>query len=95
MMTSPSLLVDLKTLHMQKEAIQCDMNASPASINWDKTTKFPCGNMLDNAPSPGAIPGTILGPKDKTCYLSAIISRDPNVAPWENELAKALARLKA
>ena len=28
-------------------------------------------------------------------YLGAIISHDPIVAPWENALAKALARLKA
>ena len=37
----------------------------------------------------------VLGPKDKTRHLGAIISRDPDVAPWENALAKALARLKA
>ena len=73
--------------------MQCD--ASSASINWDKTTAFLCGNMLDNAPPPDTIPGTILGPKDKTRYLGVIISRDPDVAPWENALAKALTRLKA
>ena len=82
-------------MHMQKEAIQCDMNASSASIDWDKTTTFLCGNMLENPPPPDTIPGTILGPKDKTRYLGVIISRDPDVAPWENALAKALARLKA
>ena len=73
--------------------MQCD--ASSASINWDKTTTFLCGNMLDNAPPPDTIPGTILGPKDKTRYLGAIISSYPDVAPWENALVKALARLKA
>ena len=78
-----------------KEAIQCDMDASSASINWDKTTSFLCGNMAQDPPPPDVIPGTILGPKDKTRYLGAIISRDPKVAPWENALAKALTRLKA
>ena len=78
-----------------KEVIQCDMDTSSASINWDKTTTFLCGNMLDNAPPPDTIPGTILGPKDKTRYLGTIISRDPDVAPWENALAKALARQEA
>ena len=69
------------------------MDASSASINWDKTTSFLCGNMAQDPPD--VIPGTILGPKDKTRYLGAIILRDPNVAPWENALAKALTRLKA
>ena len=78
-----------------KEAIQCYMDASSASINWDKTTSFLCGSMAQDPPPPDVIPGTILGPKDKTRYLGAIISRDPNVAPWENALAKALTRLKA
>ena len=78
-----------------KEAIQCHTDASSASINWDKTTTFLCGNMLDNAPPPDTIPGTILGPKDKTRYLGVIISCDPDVAPGVNALAKALARLKA
>ena len=35
------------------------------------------------------------GVEHKTGNLGAIISRDPNVAPWENALAKALTRLKA
>ena len=78
-----------------KEAIQCYMDASSASINWDKTTSFLCGSMAQHPPPPDVIPGTILGPQDKTRYLGAIISHDPNVAPWENALAKALARLKA
>ena len=78
-----------------KEAIQCYMDASSASINWDKTTSFLCGSIAQHPPSPDVIPGTILGPQDKTRYLGAIISHDPNVAPWENALAKALARLKA
>ena len=77
-----------------KEAIQCYMDASSASINWDKTTSFLCGSMAQDPPL-DVIPGTILGPNDKTRYLGAIISRDPNVAPWENALAKALTRLKA
>ena len=51
--------------------------------------------MEQHPPPPDVIPGTILGPQDKTRYLGAIISRDPNVAPWENALAKAMARLKA
>ena len=75
-----------------KEAIRCDMDASSASINWDKTTTFLCGNMLDNAPPPDTIPGTILGPKDKTRYLGVIISRDPDVAPWENALGKGTGK---
>ena len=78
-----------------KDAIQCHMDASSAFINWDKTTSFLCGSMVQHPPPPDVIPGTILGPQDKTRYLGAIISRDPNVAPWENALAKALARLKA
>ena len=51
--------------------------------------------MVQHPPPPDVIPGTILGPQDKTRYLGAIILRDPNMAPWENALAKALARLKA
>ena len=85
----------LEDIAHAKEAIQCYMDASSASINWDKTTTFLCGNMLENPPPPDTIPGMILGPKDKTCYLGVIISRDPDVAPWENALEKALARLKA
>ena len=69
--------------------------AKSASINWDKTTSFLCGSMVQHPPPPDVIPGTILGPQDKTRYLGAIISHNPNVAPWENALAKALARLKA
>ena len=78
-----------------KEAIQCHMDASSASINWDKTTSFLCGSMVQHLPPPDVIPGMILGPQDKTCYLGAIILHNPNVAPWKNALAKALARLKA
>ena len=51
--------------------------------------------MAQHLPPPDVIPGTILRPQDKTHYLGAIISCDPIVAPWENALAKALARLKA
>lgn len=64
--TQPSLVVDLMTLHMQKEANQCDMDASSASINWLNTTWFLCGNMVLNPPPPDVIPGTTLGGKDKT-----------------------------
>ena len=64
-------------------------------LNWDKTTSFLCGSMAQHPPPPDVIPGTILGPQDKTRYLGTIISHNPNVAPWENALAKALARLKA
>ena len=49
-----------------KEVIQCYMEASSASINWDKTTSFLCGSMAQDPPPPDVIPGTILGPKDKT-----------------------------
>ena len=89
------IFTGLEDVAHAKEAIQCHMDASSASINWDKTTTFLCGNMLDNAPPPETIPGTILGPMDKTRYLGVIISRGPDVAPWENTLAKALARLRA
>ena len=54
-----------------------------------------CGNMAKDPPPPDVIPGTILGPKDMARHFGANISRDPNVAPWENALAKALTRLKA
>ena len=64
-------------------------------LNWDKTTSFLCGSMVQHPPPPDVIPDTILGPQDKTHYLGAIILHDPNVAPWENALAKALARLKS
>ena len=77
-------------MNMEKVVIQCFMDASSAPINWDKTTTFLCGNMLDNPPPPDTIPGTILGPKDKTRYLGVIISHYPNVAPWKNALENAL-----
>ena len=60
-----------------------------------QSPSFLCGSMAQHQQPPDVIPGTILGPQDKTRYLGAIISCDPNVAPWENALAKALARLKA
>ena len=44
-----------------KEAIQCDMDASSASINWHKTTSFLCGSMAQDPPR-DVIRGTILGP---------------------------------
>ena len=80
------------------------MQRRPFSVTWThhqhpstgtKTTTFLCGNMLENPPPPDTISDTILGPKDKTRYLGAIISRETDVAPWENALGKALARLKA
>ena len=40
--------------------------------------------MAQDLPPPDVIPGMILGQKDKTRYLGAIISRDHNVAPWVN-----------
>ena len=78
-----------------KEAIQCYMDTSSASINWDKTTSFLCGSMVQDPPPPDVIPGTIVGPNDKTRYLGAVILHDLNVAPWENTLSKALTRLTA
>ena len=60
-----------------------------------QTPSILCGSMAQHPPSPDVIPGMILGPQDKMHYLGAIISHDPIVAPWENALAKALARLKA
>ena len=38
-----------------KEAIQCYMGASSASINWDKTTSFLCGSMAQHPPPPEAL----------------------------------------
>ena len=49
-----------------KEANQCDMDTSSASINRLNTTWFLCGNMLLNPPPPDVIPGTMLGGKDET-----------------------------
>ena len=63
-------------------------------LNWDKTTSFLCGSIAQHPPPPDVIPRMILGPQDKTHYLGAIILSDPNVAPWENALAKALASVR-
>ena len=64
-------------------------------IELYKTKSFLCGSMAQDPPPPDVIPGTILGTKDMARHFGANTSRDPNVALWENALAKALTRLKA
>ena len=71
---------------------QCTLHVPTLHV---QTPSILCGSMAQHSPPPDVIPGTILGPQDKMHYLGAIILHNPNVAPWENALAKALARLKA
>ena len=80
---------DGEDISKAKEAIQCYMDASSASINWKKTISFLSGCLLTNPPPQDMIPGKVMGPQDKARYLRAIVSRDTSVVTWENALANA------